>query len=269
MLSLFWFFVALAVGSFVNVLVFRINEAVGGILIGRSKCPRCRKQIDWHDNIPLLSFVLLRGRCRHCRKPISWQYPFVELTSGLMWIVVWWVGVHGALPNWSNWINLTNLGWVGGYLWVVSVLTLLLALFVSDLRYMTLPEVFSAPLFLLVLGMTIWTNWTNWANLSNFGLTGVATAGFFFVLWAVTRGRGMGFGDVEYGLIMGLLLGFPAVLVGLMFAFLSGAVVGVGLMLAGAKKLSSRIPFGPFLILGTLFGWIWGERVVEWWMGAI
>lgn len=255
-MDLVLFLVGLIIGSFLNVVVVRINEEDGdvfrGILLGRSRCPKCRKQLKWYDNIPLLSFLLLGGKCRNCKKNISWQYPIVELLSGLIW-------VGTALLDYSG---------VNYLVWVV-IFSLLLALFASDTRYMTLPEVFSAPLLCLVIVNIVWGNWGNWIVMGQYLLTALLACGFFAFIWWITRGNGMGFGDVEYVFIMGLMLGPIKTIVGLMIAFLSGAVIGVILILLKKSKLKGIIPFGPFLIAGTVVALFGGEGIANWYLGFL
>lgn len=100
-------------------------------------------------------------------------------------------------------------------------------------------------------------------------LAGISAAGFFFLIWLVSRGKWMGFGDVKLGFLIGLFLGFPNVLVALFLAFFVGAIIGTGLMLVGKKKLKSEVPFGPFLITGIFLALFWGERLVEWYLNLL
>jgi leader peptidase (prepilin peptidase) / N-methyltransferase len=264
-MSVFWIILGLVIGSFLNVLVIRVNEEenfnsfLKGIVMGRSRCLLCHKEIKWYDNIPLLSYLILGGKCRHCKKSISIQYPVIELSTGMIWLLVWLLGGQ-------YWF----FGGLGGYLFTVSTYTLLLGLLVSDLRYMTLPDIFIYPLtigFLLYRGLEFWGDWK---TLVFYFISALGASLFFYIIWAVTRGRGMGFGDVEYAVPMGLMLGFPAVILGLMIAFISGGIIGVLAIFSKQKKLTSQIPFGPFLIFGTVVAIIWGKQIiwsyVGWWI---
>jgi len=235
------FFSGLCVGSFLNVVIYRLNHGLSP-LGGRSLCPRCKKKIAWRDNIPLLSFFLLKGRCRSCRSPISWQYPLVELATGVLTLFVIYYSLFV--------IHLSLLTTI----YYLLVTYALMVIFVSDLRYTTIPDqvVYSA------IGLALVWSLGNreWLSLL---AGGVAAAGFFLFLVFVTRGKGMGMGDVKLAGLMGLVLGLPGIVVALMLAFLTGAVTGVILVLIGRKRLGEHIPFGPFLAGATWFNLFWGK----------
>lgn len=239
--SLFVFLFGLAVGSFLNVVVYRLNHHKNP-LKGRSFCPKCKHQLSWLDNMPLLSFLLLKGRCRYCRSPISWQYPLVELATALLSLLVF---------NWSRENTATTLG-LFYYLFITYSL---ITIFVSDFLYQTIPDEVSVPAiiagFLWALGQQ---------NLS-FVITGAAAALFFYLLYFFTKGKGMAFGDVKLALLMGLFLGWPKIIIALYLAFLTGAVVGLGLILFKKKKFGQTIAFGPFLTASTLASLFWGESI--------
>ena len=211
----FLFVLGLVVGSFLNVVIYRLNNGLSP-LRGRSFCPRCKHQLAWGDNVPLLSFLLLRGKCRYCHSPISWQYPLVELATGILTVVV----LHTSFN-----LLLTYA---------------LIAIFVSDLLYYTIPDEIVWPM----IGLSFLIS----PNL----LPGLGAAGFFLSLVLLTHSRGMGMGDVKLAGLMGLALGWPKISVAILLAFLTGATVGVILVLMGKKGLKSRIPFGPFLAGATL-----------------
>lgn len=278
-LMTFFFFFSLFVfglcaGSFLNVVVYRSNHpekvkkirgvkaagVIGSLKIfgGRSFCPKCKKQIAWRDNLPLLSFVLLHGRCRWCHSPISRQYPLVELVTTLAWLGVgyWWrLGVVGGMMNpgsvgAANWMSLPY------YLFLVSCL---IAIFVSDFLYMTIPDEVVWPAIVAagawgVLGFS-------GMPLTLIALAGMGAAGLFWLLHSITKGRGMGFGDVKLALLIGLALGFTGTMLALFIAFLTGAVVGVILILIGKKRFGQQIAFGPFLVAGALTALFWGESL--------
>lgn len=250
------FILGLCVGSFLNVLIYR--EAKGdGWALGRSYCDRCKKKLSWHDNIPLLSYFLLKGKCRFCGKKISLQYPFVELLTGIEFV-------------WIYFLVKSNLSFFSRFEGFYSFLTLLiwlilgacfLAIFVADLKYQIIPDT------AVIFGITI----SLFKHLVDYRYTGMIDfsvfwsalgAGLFFLsLIFFTKGKGMGWGDVKLAVLMGLVLGFPRILAALSFAFLTGAITGVILILLGKKRLKSKIAFGPFLIIGTLFSLIYGEKI--------
>lgn len=225
----------LAIGSFLNVLIDRLPRGKN-VITGRSVCDYCKKTLRWFELIPLLSWVLQSGRCRRCHKKLSVQYPLIELVTGVGFVLL--------AP--SYWL----------------IFCALLVIFVADLKYQIIPDsmvvlgiigvLMQGPAFDARQGPALW-------------LSGAGASGFFFLLWLVTRGRAMGLGDVKFVFLMGLLLGFPGVIVATYLAFLTGAGVGVILILRGIKGLKSKIAFGPFLILGTCITLVWGPQIMDWW----
>ncbi|MGB9706950.1 MAG: prepilin peptidase [Microgenomates group bacterium] len=239
----FLFLLGICVGSFINCVVWRLNHNRSP-LFGRSICPRCKHQLAWYDNIPLLSFALLRGKCRWCHSPISWQYPIVELVTGLLTVFVF------QLTNYE-------LRIAGCYLLITYSL---LVIFVSDLLYTTIPEEIVYP----TIGLVLFANFFTLIRNPQFVISGLGAAGFFYLLVLLTRGRGMGMGDVKLAGLMGLILGWPRIIVALYLAFLTGAIVGVILVLLEKKKFGQHIPFGPFLTTATFISLFWGDKIWQW-----
>jgi len=234
MIDCFFFVFGLAIGSFINCLVYRLNHGLSPFY-GRSFCPECKHQLVWFDNIPLLSFILLGGRCRYCQKKIGLHYPLVELGAGIL-----------TLSIFTFQFSLYNL----------LIIYALIAIFLSDFLYMTIPDAIVYPaigltfLFRFRVGMMV-----------DVLVAGLGAAAFFLGLVFLTKGRGMGRGDVKLAGLMGFILGYPKIIVALYFAFLTGALVGVILILLNKKSLNTQIPFGPFLVLGTLVSMFWGEII--------
>ncbi len=254
---LFLFGMGAILGSFLNVVVMRSIEGKDWVK-GRSKCDSCHHELSWYDNIPLLSYLWLRGRCRYCRAKISLQHPVMELLMGSLF--VWW-GFMG-----KEFFRLTNvpwLSWIQPLFWLLMGIILGIVLF-TDLFYGVIPDI---TIWLgggLVLGYR-WLLWSKgvmmsvdwWASLG----AGVGNWLFFYSLYRLTKRKGMGLGDVYLAPILGLLLGWPRVLIGMMAAFILGAIVGILLMVFGNKKLKSSLPFGPFMILGSLIALLWGSQL--------
>ncbi|MCJ7827707.1 prepilin peptidase [Patescibacteria group bacterium] len=230
-----------------NVIVYRLNVGESP-LKGRSFCPKCRKTIHWFDNIPLFSFLLLKGRCRHCQTKISLQYPLVEAGMGLVW-----VGLYFFLafePVWELIFYFLS-SW------------LLVGIFVSDLRYQTIPDHLSFGLAGLGLAWIAISGL--WSNLA----VGLGAGLFFYLLHVGTKKKGMGLGDVKLVPGLGFILGGEKTLVGLYLAFLTGACVGVGLILLGKKKFGQKIAFGPFSILSAVVSFLWSEFFIETWFNLL
>jgi len=241
----FLFLLGLCVGSFLNCWVYRLNHGLS-VMRGRSFCPKCRHQLAWRDNIPLLSFLFLRGRCRCCHSPIASYYPLVELAAGLLTILI------SQLSNYELLIT-------GYYLLIAYAL---LAIFVSDWLYQTIPDQFVYPAIILT-GFYLLI--TNYGLLITNLFSGLAAAGFFGALVWLTKGKGMGLGDVKLAGSMGLILGWPRIALAIILAFLTGAIVGVILVLLNKKTMRSQIAFGPFLIAATFISLFWGEKIIKIW----
>ena len=236
-------------GSFLNVVILRLEKGEGGILTGRSKCPKCGKVLNWYELIPLLSFIFLGAKCRKCHKSISIQYPLVELLTAFLFALLFWK---------------FGLSWRLFFLY--PLFSILLILLVSDLRTMLIPDIVAC----IGIGLSlIFLLSTNYKLLPNFLLAVVILGGFFALLVLVSREKWMGRGDILIGVLIGLILGYPNVLVALFLSFILGAAVGATLLLFKLKKFQSQVPFGPFLIFATFVTIFWGEKIINWYLGII
>lgn len=243
----------LAVGSFLNVVIWRVPRGES-VVRPPSHCPACDAQIAPRDNVPVLSWVLLRGRCRACGAPISARYPLVELGTAALWVAM-------ALRF--------GLAWeLPAYLVLVSAL---LALSMIDLDTFLLPNKIVYPLcFVLValLGGAAGLDGTPDAYVRAL-LGGLAALGFFLVVHLIAP-RGMGFGDVKLSLALGVALGWISwgtVFLGLFLGFLLGAVVGVVLIATKVASRRDHVPFGPFLAAGTVLAILVGAPILDLYLG--
>jgi leader peptidase (prepilin peptidase)/N-methyltransferase len=241
-MNFFIFLFGLLVGSFLNCLVYRLNQEdnLKSFLKGRSYCPKCRRTLAWFDNLPLLSFCLLKGRCRQCHSSISFQYPLSELFTGIFSLLVW---------------RLSGQAITFGFFFNLFFLYVLIAIFLSDLNYRTIPDQITYPALTISLFFILFDK--AYLNI----LTGLVSAGFFLVLFLITKQKGIGFGDMKLAGLMGLVLGFPKTIVAFYLAFLTGACLGAILVLIKKKKFKSEISFGPFLAVATFIALFWGERI--------
>jgi leader peptidase (prepilin peptidase) / N-methyltransferase len=243
----------LAAGSFANVVIHRVPRRESVVRPG-SRCPACDTPIAWRDNLPVVSWLLLRGRCRSCRAPIAARYPLVELAMGLLWFVV-------ALRLAGE-----GLGWsIPAYLAFAFVCVVLAAI---DAATRLLPNRITYPAFPVVAGLLLVASVAE-GDLGRLGralLAAAAVGGFFFVL-ALVSPRGMGLGDVKLAPTLGLALGWlswGAVAVGVFAAFLLGGLAGLGGMLVLGLSRKSLLPFGPWLVAGALLGVLAGGEVAGW-----
>lgn len=247
MISFLFFILGAAVGSFLNVVVYRINIKKSFVK-GRSFCPYCKKLIAWYDNIPLLSFILLAGKCRQCKKKISWQYVIVELITGLIFLLGFW-----------------RFGLTWSLLAYCVYVSFLIIIFIYDLKYylildkISLPAIVTALILNLVLGFEI----------SNLLLGATIGAGFFAFQYFISKGRWVGDGDIRLGALMGLMLGWRSLLVALLIAYVIGAVYGLVVIFLGKKQLKSELPFGPFLTFGTLVALLFGPQIIDWYLNFL
>jgi len=256
------FLFGLIIGSFLNCVIYRLalpsaNE--GGGLKNRSYCPHCKHLLSWQDLIPVFSFIFLKGKCRYCQKPISLQYPIVEISTGLMFLLIFnqfSIGEEDfvlfftfASTNGSSVFNFLNLI----YYWTIA--SFLIVIFVYDLKHYIIPDkvIYPAIAIALIFNYSI--------------LSAILAAAFFLSIVLISRGKWMGVGDIKLAFFMGLVLSWPNILLALFLAFFIGATVGVGLIISNKKTLKSEIPFGPFLVTGTFLVLFWGNELISWYQG--
>ncbi|MGD9129041.1 MAG: prepilin peptidase [Candidatus Woesebacteria bacterium] len=259
-IAIFLFVMGAVIASFLNVVVYRTARGQSW-LRGRSRCESCHKKIAWRDNIPLLSFYLLKGRCRHCKKVISLVHPLVEFGTALLFIAWGWL-VFFYFDLQHPWQFLQAFFWllVAILLWVILI---------ADILYFFIPDFAVVILSILVLAYRFALIKLGLMEFNDFLLTLLSmlvVVLFFFSLWFFTKGRGFGFGDVKLAVPLVLLLGFPQVVIGIFFAFILGSIAAIILLITGKKKFGQVIPFGPFLIVATIIGIIWGKTIWAYWL---
>lgn len=251
-LYLFIFLFGLAVGSFLNCLIYRLE--INQKPTGSSFCPSCKHNLSTIDLIPIFSYLFLKGKCRYCGEKISIQYPLVEALTGVIFL---FTTLFLGLPA-------TFLG-VLEIVLLLIVFSLLIVVFVYDLKHFIIPNKIIYPAILTAFFL---------AALNSFLvqdlfliLSSVVAGGVFFLfflsIYLLTKGKGIGFGDVRYSFFLGLFLGFPRGLVGLFFSFIIGAIIGIALIIFGSKGRKDMIPFGPFLVVGTFIGFFLGEVIID------
>jgi prepilin signal peptidase PulO-like enzyme (type II secretory pathway) len=260
------------VGSFLNCVIFRLKEGEG-FLRGRSRCPHCKHPLAWYDLIPVLSFIILRRHCRYCKKPISYQYPLVELVMGALFVLVLW---HLTFDI-DLAFDICHLDFLT-LIYYLLITCFLIVIFVYDLKHFIVPDKVLYPaiiislIYRLIDGLLQGVNFEfPILNFEFFNSLFAATivSGFFFLIYFISKGRWLGFGDVKLGILLGLVLGWPKVLLALFLSFVIGGIIGIGLIILGKKKLKSEVPFAPFLIMGALIALFWGEQIVTWYLSLM
>lgn len=236
----------LCLGSFLNVCIYRLPRQ-RSIAYPASRCPRCHRSLSWFDNVPLVSWLILRGRCRQCREPISWQYPIVEAATAILFVLV---------------AAMTPLSVLLAARLVFTAA--LIVLFVIDLEHQLLPNVITLPgtvigfVFSLaappgpidsVLGIIL-----------GGGILYAIAAGYYLL----RKEEGMGMGDVKMLAMIGAFLGWRAVFLTLILSSFTGAVVGVAMMASQRGGLRYALPFGTFLAIAALVAMLVGEPLLDW-----
>lgn len=244
------FLFGLVVGSFLNCLIYRL-EIGQSFLKGRSYCPYCKHILSWKDLIPIFSFLILKGKCRYCGKKISWQYPLVELATAILFILI---TSNFQLPT----SNFQNLFIISYWLFVVSSLIII---FVYDLKHYLIPDKVIYPTIAISFFYQLLTS--NIEHLTSNFLLGFLPSLFFLAIILISKEKWMGWGDFKLAILMGLILGWPKILLALFFAFFLGALIGLILIFLGKKTLKSEIPFAPFLVSGTFLAIFFGKEIIN------
>ena len=256
--SLTIFIFGASIGSFLNVLIDRLPRDQS--INGRSHCDFCGKKIAWYDLFPIISFFTLKGKTRCCHKKLSFQYPAIELITGLVFVVIFKDGPYIE--------SLTRS------VLILSILSSLLVIFVSDLKYHLISDYILLALFVFTLIYNFVQNPACHSGLSRIGfwshcapqndvVSALIIAFPIWLIYFISRERAMGLGDVYLASIIGFLLGWKAGFLALYIGFVTGAIFGLILMIIKNKKLKSKIAFGPFLVIGTVVMLFWGEKVME------
>ncbi|MFA6593713.1 MAG: prepilin peptidase [Candidatus Buchananbacteria bacterium] len=268
LIILFIFIIGLIIGSFLNVVIWRLHSNES-IISGRSQCSQCKTKLKAKDLVPLVSFIVLRGKCRYCQKPISWQYPLVELATGLLFVLVYLVnlqlpviGLQSSDIFFAPAATPTQLLKFFRDIFLVSVLTII---FVYDLRWQLIPDQVTIPSIVLLFVFSLLLG----QSLGSLVFAVLVGFGFFGLQYWVSSGRWIGGGDLRLGALMGAALGWPLLIVGLLAAYIVGAAVSVVLLVSGKAQAKTPIAFGTFLALGTLVALFWGEKIINWYFGLL
>ncbi len=246
MIALLSFAFGAVFGSFLNVLIDRLSTG-RSFVGGRSYCEKCKKTLSLTDLVPVWSYLLLRGRCRYCKSRIPFRLFLVELFSGVLVSAIITSGFAGG----SSLLPL---------ILICVILLCFVGIFLADIEYGIIPDLmvgvcaFASLLLVFIQGKPI----------IEYFASGIGSFLFFLFLFLITRGRGMGFGDVKLAFVLGLLLGFPLIIVSLYLAFLTGA--GISIILVIWRKIrffGGTIPFGPFLVATAGITYFFGKEIMD------
>lgn len=288
--EVFWniliFVFGAGIGSFINVVSMRYQpdgSLFGPSIKGRSHCRSCGKVLGWYELLPIISFLIQTGRCRGCRKPLSFQYPLIEVITGLVFVFLplavgnaYEIAFHRIGGGYPSWYCLALV-----LFYIASASMILLA--AIDHRLRIIPDELNLILAVIgiILGIVIFKNdllgvaTPSFLGFyaSVFGLRGSVfwnlfaasffSFSFFGVVYYLSRGRAMGFGDVKFAGVLGILLGWPDIVIAIVLAFITGAFWSIILMSFGKKRFKSVVPFGPFIALGALIVVFWGRDLMD------
>ena len=228
-------YLGLVIGSFLAAWSYRLprSKSISNSK-GRSACPKCGHAIFWYDNIPLLSYLVLRGRCRNCNKKISLRYPLIEFSTLLIYLLIYFY-------------RPTILANIYPLPYLLFVATLLIMIFVVDVEHMIIPdELVFAGIFVTFLLFLITGSQSLFPNF----LAGFAISILLLSINLLTRGRGMGLGDVKLAVFMGAILGLELSIIWIFLSFIIGGIFAFLLIIFRLARLADRVPFAPFLIIG-------------------
>lgn len=246
LIVIFLFILGTVIGSFLNVCIHRMPKG-DTVLYNPSSCPSCKNKLKLYDLVPVLSYVILKGRCRYCESKINPRYPFVELMTGLIFIVTYY-----------------SIGWnliLIKYLFIFSMLVIISFI---DIKHQIIPNKLVIILLIWAVG---WQIFFPKISLYQAGLGALLGGGLFF-LAALISGGGMGGGDIKFMFAAGFFLGLTSTLLTIFLASLVGGIIGASLMMLKLKDRKDPIPFGPFLSFAVFISSLWGEEIIELYLQA-
>lgn len=244
----FIFAFGLCVGSFLNVVINRI-ETGEDIVKKPSHCPKCGHKLAFYELVPVFSFLALSGKCAKCGQKISWQYPVIEVLTAFIFLSVFY---FYSPQIFSFKIQI---------IYALVIFSLFVIISAYDFKHYEIPDGIIYLGISVSLAYDLYFYW--WQDLKYFLLAGILPAAFFLSLIIFSKGEWMGMGDVKLALLIGFFLGAAKSAVAFLLAFWSGAIIGIFLLLLKKKGIKSQLPFGPFLVLGALSAFFFGEKLIS------
>lgn len=251
------FIFGLITGSLISAITWRLPRGLNYVN-DRSKCDKCNTKISWYDNIPLFSYLVLAGKCRSCGKKISARYPLIELSTGIIFVMTY---LFSCVPNLG--FNVSPVCYINDLKflalpYLLFIAALMIAIFVTDFELQIIPDEFvllglmiTFPFFPLFARKQMYEHY----------FAGFLAGGFLLLLHFLTKGRGMGLGDVKLALLVGMILGLKLAMMWLYLAFVIGAIVGIILIKLQKTQFGRHIAFGPFLVISFFVVLFWGESM--------
>lgn len=265
LINLFIFIIGACFGSFISVIIYRSIKHENGIIAGHSKCPSCKKKLKFYHLIPIVSFLFLGGKCAYCRKKISPAYFLLEILSGMLFLTNFNLLIYGFQQNdftlifqdWYFWAQFI-------YLNILSLIILAIAF--ADLEKKAIPANFLYFwIFLSILSLTFNNN-SLLTIVINQGIAILAALLFFGGQYLLSQGRWLGSGDIYFAVGMAILLGLQKFTLAVITSYLIGSLIVVLLFLFKQVKRKQKLPFTPFLIMGTLISLYFGNQIINWYL---
>jgi leader peptidase (prepilin peptidase)/N-methyltransferase len=281
---IFLFIFGIFVGSFLNLISDRLPKGKK-IVFGRSECDFCHKPLGVKNLIPVFSFIFQKGKCSFCGEKLSYYYPFAEIFTGIVFLLGGHLSGYPYEQNFSNFFLL---------FYYLVIFCFFVAMFLTDIKYYLILDslLFPSAIFVIVISLVfrildlrflhrklsvdtlgVYLLKTDYFNdkiilsLKDFGMVlfgAFLISMFFLFLVFITKGRGMGFGDVKLGFLIGLVNGFPFGIIAIFLGFTLGAVYSLSLIFMKKKTMKDTIAFGPFLIMGSLLTFLFGHILWDW-----
>ena len=239
------FLFGIVIGSFLNVCIYRIPKKEDIVKIN-SHCMSCNYKLKWYDLVPIFSYICLGGRCRKCKTKLSIQYPLIEGLNGILYVLVFLV----------NGVTIESLLYC-------LMFSALLTLSVIDFRTYEIP--FGINLFILTLGLIRVA--LDYKNFLNYLIGFLSVSGFLYLLFLITKGRGIGGGDIKLMAVSGLMLGWKCNILALAIGCIVGSIIHIIRM--KVSKQDHVLALGPYLSVGIMIAALWGDALLQWYFTAI
>ena len=252
-LGIFIFILGLMVGSFLNVVIYRVPNEIS-IIKPNSRCGECNTTLKWYDMIPVVSLLLLKGRCRYCNTRISYRYSFVEILTGVITVLLY-----------------ITYGISFEFIFFLSLIYILIPCFFIDLDHMIIPNgLVITGSVLFIIGFT-YKLLVIKEGLIDHLIGGLAGGGIMLLIYflglLIYKKEALGFGDVKLFFVIGLFLGLKLTAIAFLYSIFSGALIGIIIMVKTKKKGKTEMPFGPFIVLGSILSLFIGNMMYNWYMG--
>lgn len=251
-------------GSFLSVVIYRMHEEKKGIFFGKSECPFCHKNLKWFQLIPIVSYIIHLGKCAYCKKKIHISYFLLEVLCGTIFVAFYYFYPF-FIYNFDATIFF-DFNLLLQYLYYIILGWILLGIFFYDLKYMEIPEIFTLPTisFVFIVGLFLPI-----PGLQNMVIGGALAGLFFGIQVWISKEKWLGAGDVQLGVLMGILLGWQYLILAILISYVVGSIISLSLLAYKKVTPKSQIPFAPFLVIGTFITIFFGEYLMNLYLNSI